>query len=903
MWLITQVRASPLSSLGIGLTLAALVTPAIVWPHVQERLLVGVGASVFVPCAGLLVWMAGRLDQERARTRQTEQALRASQDRLRAVIDTEPACVKVVDQNGVLLQINVSGLAIIEADDEHAVIGQPVFPLVAPEHQEAFRRFHTHVCQGSATSLEFEIIGLKGTRRWVKSHAVPFRPVSQGPTMHLSVTQDMTAVKRAERRLALQHAVAQVMATADSAHEAIPLILHTICRGLGWEVGAYWEVDRCSDLLRCREVWHRGHSVETAEFAAHTRTATFRTGVGLPGRVWASGEAAWIRDVVMDGNFPRAPYADRAGIHGGLAFPFMSGDDRVQGVMEFFAQAVHETDHDLLQMLETLAGQISLFLARKQTEEQLRLVVESVPNGILMLDQDGMIVLVNAQVEQAFGYARQELIGRPVERLIPERFRAHHADHRRMFCAAPSARAMSGRANLVGLRKDGTEFPVEIGLTPIETVNGLRILAVMVDIAERKQTEHALHAAKENAEQTAKEKAGILAALRVFFICLDGRGFVKEWTPSAELLFGLSLCDVMGRSFRDLPIGWNWQEVEPAIERVRQSLKESQIEKLVLKLPNDQDRFVKLQISALCDDRETGVVIMGEDVTERLQLERDLVQAQKLESIGQLAAGVAHEINTPIQFIGDNVRFLSDSFADCLAAIRRHRELLAIAKQGAPAPDVLGAIEAADEAADLSYVIEEIPKALSQSAEGVERIAKIVRAMKEFAHPGTDEKVPANLNKAIESTVTVARNEWKYVADLKTDLDPALPAVPCLVGEFNQVVLNMIVNATHAIAEAVKTTGEKGTITISTGQDREFAEIRIADSGTGIPEAIRPKIFDPFFTTKEVGKGTGQGLAIARSVVVDKHGGTITVDSTVGKGTTFIIRLPLHTGLGEERMR
>jgi len=168
-----------------------------------------------------------------------------------------------------------------------------------------------------------------------------------------------------------------------------------------------------------------------------------------------------------------------------------------------------------------------------------------------------------------------------------------------------------------------------------------------------------------------------------------------------------------------------------------------------------------------------------------------------------------------------------------------------------------------------------------------------VRAMKEFAHPGGEEKTAVDLNKAIESTVTVARNEWKYVADMTTDLAPDLPLVPCLLGEFNQVILNMIVNAAHAIGEVVKDTGLKGHISITSCRMGEWIEIRLTDTGAGISEEIRDKIFNPFFTTKEVGKGTGQGLAIARSVIVDKHRGAITVESQVGKGTTFIIRLPL----------
>jgi signal transduction histidine kinase len=184
----------------------------------------------------------------------------------------------------------------------------------------------------------------------------------------------------------------------------------------------------------------------------------------------------------------------------------------------------------------------------------------------------------------------------------------------------------------------------------------------------------------------------------------------------------------------------------------------------------------------------------------------------------------------------------------------------------------------------------------------VQRVSKIVGAMKEFSHPGTGEKTAVDLNRAIESTLTVATNEWKYVAEVATDLDAALPPVVCLPGEFNQVILNMVVNASHAIGDVVGDGGKgKGTITVSTRHDGDDVEIRIRDSGTGMPEHIRARIFDPFFTTKGVGRGTGQGLAIAHSVIVDKHGGTIQVESEVGKGTTFILRLPIQPAVAERR--
>jgi PAS domain S-box-containing protein len=290
-----------------------------------------------------------------------------------------------------------------------------------------------------------------------------------------------------------------------------------------------------------------------------------------------------------------------------------------------------------------------------------------------------------------------------------------------------------------------------------------------------------------------------------------------------------------------------------------------------------------------------GMIGVIQDVTERKALEGQLVHAQKLESIGQLAAGIAHEINTPTQYIGDNTRFVQEAFNDISVFLGAYREVLRSAHSGSIHAELIERCEAAAERADLDYLSEEIPKAIQQSLDGVARVAKIVSAMKEFSHPGNEEKTPLDLNRAIESTITVARNEWKYVAEMETDLDPNLPPVPGLPGELNQVVLNILVNAAHAIADhAGSDPSAKGRIRVSTRCDADWVELRIADTGSGIPEAIRPKIFDPFFTTKPVGRGTGQGLGIARSIIVHKHGGTIDFETEVGRGTTFVIRLPLH---------
>ncbi|MCK4546252.1 MAG: response regulator [Candidatus Eisenbacteria sp.] len=295
--------------------------------------------------------------------------------------------------------------------------------------------------------------------------------------------------------------------------------------------------------------------------------------------------------------------------------------------------------------------------------------------------------------------------------------------------------------------------------------------------------------------------------------------------------------------------------------------------------------------------RTVGVL---QDITEKRVLESQLIQAQKLESIGQMAAGIAHEINTPTQYVGDNTRFLQEAFEGLCRVLEELRGVLDAAKSGDVPAERIERAESVLEDTDLDYLLEEAPRAFQQTLDGIGRVARIVRAMKEFSHPGGEGMQATDINKAIESTVTVARNEWKYVADLDLKLDPSLPPVPCMPGEFNQVILNLVVNAAQAIDEFLGENPEaKGEIVIETRQDGDWVEVRVADTGGGIPEEVQSRVFNPFFTTKEVGKGSGQGLAIARSVIVDKHRGTLSLETEEGKGATFIIRLPLDGG--EER--
>ena len=279
---------------------------------------------------------------------------------------------------------------------------------------------------------------------------------------------------------------------------------------------------------------------------------------------------------------------------------------------------------------------------------------------------------------------------------------------------------------------------------------------------------------------------------------------------------------------------------------------------------------------------------------KRLILEKELQQALRLEAIGTLAAGIAHEINTPIQFIGNNAEFLTKAVTRIFTMIEDYQEILSNMPEFAGQDLLARKIEKIEKRAKLPYLQREIPEALNQTLDGVDRVARIVKAMKDFSHMGSDVMAQEDINSAVESTIPISRNEWKYVAEMKTELDPSLPLVECFIGDIKQVLLNLIVNAAHTIKDALTSSGEtSGQITVRTFAEDGFVFISVSDTGKGIPAKIENRIFEPFFTTKEVGKGTGQGLSITYQTIVEKHGGDLSFETEIDKGTTFIVKLPV----------
>jgi PAS domain S-box-containing protein len=529
--------------------------------------------------------------------------------------------------------------------------------------------------------------------------------------------------------------------------------------------------------------------------------------------------------------------------------------------------------------------------ARKKLDQErrmLRTLIDNIPDFIYVKDAKGRFALANLHVARLMGAPTpEELLGKTDFDYYPrEMANGFYEDEQNIM---RSGQPLFNREQ-TNLDSAGKEVHVLSTKVPVRDSTGqiIGIAGIGRDNSARKRAEDALREAE-------RKYRGLFdnAVAGIFQSTPDGR--ILSVNPALARMYGFDSPEEFMAGLGNIA---SQAYVDP---------KRREDMKLLMERDGGARNF---EFEALRKDggafwmsmsavaiRENGVVVryegMTQDITERKLLQGQLLQAQKLESVGQLAAGIAHEINTPTQYIGDNVRFLKDAFQDLKSLLSDYEHALLAANNGMLSKEANRELAAAVKRADPGYLMEEIPKAIDQTLEGVTRVAKIVGAMKEFSHPGSKEKSPLDLNHAIENAITVARNEWKYVADMETEFDPSLPPVLCLPGEFNQVILNLIVNAAHAIGDVVKQGGPgKGKIKVQTSNCIAWAEIRIQDTGSGIPKEVQSRIFDPFFTTKEVGKGTGQGLAIARSVIVDKHGGSIRFETEQGKGTTFIVRLP-----------
>ena len=414
------------------------------------------------------------------------------------------------------------------------------------------------------------------------------------------------------------------------------------------------------------------------------------------------------------------------------------------------------------------------------------------------------------------------------------------------------------------------------------------------DITERVEARRHLHRIEHLFKATTENALDLIAIL-------DGRGKLSYASPSYAKVLGYGPRDWVEVGFLERVHGEDRTLVSEALAEGFRTGLSALFEYRFAHRDGTWRHFEgRVAVVENAPGERDNVLLIARNITarkeaqaERDQMEIQLRHAQKMEAIGQLAAGIAHEINTPVQYISDNLKFLDDAFQDLGEIFSKEGAFIQRAFVDSFLSSEARSLSEWVDGKDTAYILEEVPKALQQSKEGVKRVATIIQAMKVFSHPGTEGRSSVDLNRALENTVLVARNEWKYVADLELELDPELPKAEVYPGEINQAFLNLIVNAAHAIEAVVGSTGAKGAIHIRTRGEGEWVEVRVRDTGCGIPPAIQSKVFDPFFTTKEVGRGTGQGLSIVHSVVA-KHGGTVRFETEEGAGTTFVVRLPVR---------
>ena len=578
------------------------------------------------------------------------------------------------------------------------------------------------------------------------------------------------------------------------------------------------------------------------------------------------------------------------------------------------------------QLKNKMDGTVNSGVMRLESQRILCEVINAIPNPAYFRNADGLFIGCNpAFTQMILGNTGETILGRSISDLreiIPRALTDVCAKYDENLLNNPGIQAFETTIKCA----DGVERDFLLNRSTFSQDDGTvaGIISVMLDLTDKNRaakllqdrTDELMKSSEELKRQIKKRKIAkrtikeahreinhLISSLPTILIGLTRENEIIHWNTVAEKVFKVPAAEVIGSTLDQCGIEWDWPKVADGISQSQTDGCSFRLDNINFRNPDGEERYLGLTITPFNGDQNSilGVTIIGADITDRVKFEAQLHQSHKMEAIGQLAAGIAHEINTPTQFVGDNTRFVQDAFGDLIQACNLYQELVKAVKSGPVPQQQIESLEKRFAELDIGYLEEEVPLAIQQTLKGVDRITNIVQAMKIFAHPGGIEKEPIDINKEIEKTITITRNEWKYVARLITDFDSALPAIPCHRAEFNQVILNLIVNAAHAIEDVKgKNPSEKGTITIRTCRDGDWAEIRISDTGVGIPEAVRHRIFDLFFTTKEPGRGTGQGLAIAHSVIVEKHNGTINLETKEGQGTAFILRLPINVDLSKD---
>jgi len=506
---------------------------------------------------------------------------------------------------------------------------------------------------------------------------------------------------------------------------------------------------------------------------------------------------------------------------------------------------------DLAEMATLALDNVRLLETATAAEERFRTVVEAAPSAMVMVNDQGCIALVNAQTERLFGYTRTELLGQPVEKLVSERYVAAHPDHRASFLRHPSARAMGAGRDLFGRRKDGSEVPIEIGLNPIQTDEGTFVLADIIDITERKQAEDALRESEERARSGEKIWEQTFDAIGEGIIVHDSETHIVRCNALAAELMNLQPAEVIGLSFKEaftLLFGKRAADYYLAESRGPSSAFEVQTE--------GERRFLVSAFPIQKPDGESVSVVTWNDVTRMSEMQEQLARTRRLASVGQLAAGVAHEINNPLAAI-----------TTCAEATMRDMRQTRETKELA-------------ETHQWTYYLEEIVR---QSL----RCKEITRGLLDLTRQRKARRVMCDVNSLVAQCAKVAVQREGSAAEFEINLDENIGEVATDAAMVRQILDNLFSNAIDTLGDG------HGKVSLYTIRDGDRIAIEVADTGSGISPELMARIFDPFFSTKGPGKGYGLGLAISLSLA-ESLGGALTVESKEGAGSRFRLWLPRH---------
>lgn len=521
---------------------------------------------------------------------------------------------------------------------------------------------------------------------------------------------------------------------------------------------------------------------------------------------------------------------------------------------------------------------------RRRLDRRYRAILDSLGASILVADPVHGVTFANRSARAILGGAPNAIAGE--EGLAPQLGTPGEAwDNLRAIAAGEAGGGQGNDA--IFHRIDGTSFPAGYTVAPLagDSAAGASLVLTFRDISVLRRYETDYRSIFEHVVEG------------VYRRTLDGE--LLRANPALVEMHGVASEDELIERSGNIEQTWYPDEAsrDGFLERMARDGYVKHYEYRMMRVGVGDAIWVSENARPVHDSDGGLTLYEGtiSDISERKRLETDLLQAQKLEAVGQLASGIAHEINTPTQYVRDNLEFVADAFQDLEPLLARYQELVQACEAAEVETEQVGAVRTAEADADLAFVRDELPQAVSQAQEGNERVGQIVRAMKDFSHPDGEGKQQVDINRMIETTVTVARNEWKYVADLQLDFDDSLPQVPAKRAELSQAVLNVVVNAAQALEEQGRGSGAsaKGSITVATREASNSAVVEITDDGPGMPESVRQRVFDPFYTTKNVGRGTGQGLAMTRSVVADKHNGGIEIFSEPEAGTRVRIVLPI----------